>query len=159
MGCVRRVGMLGQEQRERIEVRFFNLVAMEPNTGCWLWLGKLCPTGYGIFVVFTNYHMYAHLVAFELFREPMAPDLESDHLCRTRSCVNPWHIEAVTHRENMMRSKSHIALNSSKTTCVKGHPYDSENTYVYSKNGGRQCRTCHRDGQRNRRRKLQERKE
>lgn len=32
--------------------------------------------------------------------------------------------------------------NSTKTHCVRGHPFDSVNTYIHPKTGKRQCRAC-----------------
>jgi hypothetical protein len=40
---------------------------------------------------------------FEAMVGPIPADLEIDHLCRTRHCANPRHMEAVTHLENMRR--------------------------------------------------------
>jgi DNA-binding transcriptional regulator YiaG len=36
--------------------------------------------------------------------------LELDHLCRQRDCVNPNHLEAVTHQENMRRASVRRAM-------------------------------------------------
>jgi hypothetical protein len=67
--------------------------------------------------------------------------LELDHLCRVRGCVNPKHLEPVTHRENLMRGESWSAVNARKTHCPEGHPYDETNTYIDGK-GRRRCREC-----------------
>lgn len=79
----------------------------------------------------------AHRVAYEEIMGPVPEGLELDHLCRTRSCVNPSHLEPVTHRENMNRGD---VATRRKTHCPKGHPYDEENTGIY--NGYRNCRAC-----------------
>lgn len=47
--------------------------------------------------------MVAHRVAYEYFLGPIPPGMEVDHLCRTRLCVNPMHLEVVGHRENVAR--------------------------------------------------------
>lgn len=64
-----------------------------------------------------------------------------DHLCRTRLCVNPEHLEAVTPRVNTMRELTPAARNAAKTHCPLGHSYDATNTRVDSK-GKRNCRRC-----------------
>jgi hypothetical protein len=81
----------------------------------------------------------AHRWAYEYSIGPIPEHLELDHLCRSRNCVNPEHLEAVTHLENMGRGISH---QKAKTHCPKGHPYSGENLYVAPSNGKRYCREC-----------------
>jgi HNH endonuclease len=90
------------ELEARIErLRFWELVSPEPTSGCWLWTGKTW-NGYGKFIV-GGRTMAAHRYAYELFSGPIPDGLELDHVCRVRSCVNPAHLEACTHRENTNR--------------------------------------------------------
>jgi hypothetical protein len=71
---------------------------------------------------------------------------ESDHLCRVRNCVNPAHIEAVTHKVNTGRAfkvpGGGDALMRAKTHCPRGHEYAGENLYVNANDNRRACRTC-----------------
>lgn len=53
------------------------------------------------------------------------------------------HMEAVTHRVNMMRGNTIPAKNAAKTHCLRGHPFDEKNTRI-SKEGARRCRACNR---------------
>lgn len=113
----------------------------EPNRGCWLWTASKFPKGYGQFRVGQR-NMGAHQFAFEHFKGPVPEGLEIDHLCRTRHCVNPYHLEAVTCQENLLRGDTINAKNAAKTYCPQGHPYDEDNTYHYR--GTRGCLRCRR---------------
>lgn len=82
--------------------RFWEKVIPEPNSGCFLWLGALNDDGYPIFKL-GGIQVYAHRLMFLAFHGPIAPELEIDHRCRTRSCVLPFHLEAVAHAINISR--------------------------------------------------------
>lgn len=104
----------------------------------------------------------AHVVAWEQANgRPVPKGLVIDHTCHNtdpscpggpscphRRCINPDHLEAVTQRENVLRSTKTIAgQNARKTHCPMGHEFTPENTYVWGQSGGRvarACKTCHR---------------
>lgn len=112
--------------------------ATRPDLGpCWLWTSTITGAGYGLIGV-DGKRRYAHRISYELLVGPIPQGLELDHLCRTTACVNPDHLEPVTHRENIRRSKP-----ATKTHCVHGHLYDEENTYL-DRRGCRFCRECKR---------------
>lgn len=75
---------------------------VQVTSGCWLWTGQLNNTGYGLFWYQTG-KRGAHVVLWELLRGLVPDGLELDHLCRVRRCVNPDHLEPVTHSENLLR--------------------------------------------------------
>ncbi len=111
-----------------------------PELGpCWEWLAALCK-GYGYLGVGKKL-VRAPRFAYELLVGPIPRNRELDHLCKNKRCVNPAHLEVVTHRENDLRATGPTAQNARKTHCPHGHPYDLFNTYVM-KQGGRQCRRC-----------------
>lgn len=120
-------------------------------SGCWLWTRSVSNEGYALMswkrgarTIHTGHH-----AAYEAFIGTVPNGLELDHLCRVRSCVNPRHLEPVTHRENLMRSPVAIAaINASKTHCSKGHPFSGDNVTLYRTRGGstaRACRACMHD--------------
>lgn len=49
---------------------------------------------------------YAHRLAYERAKGPIALGAQIDHLCRVRECVNPDHLEVVTQTENVRRGNS-----------------------------------------------------
>jgi hypothetical protein len=61
--------------------------------------------GYGQ-MRFEGVMRYCHRIAVELIYGEAPGEL--DHLCRVRSCVNPDHLEGVTHQQNMIRSSNYI---------------------------------------------------
>lgn len=103
---------------------------------CWLWTGHLDRYGYGQISV-NNHREKAHRASFVAFMGAIPDGLVIDHLCRTRHCVNPAHLEPVAFAENIRRGVQHEAT---KTHCPAGHLYDETNTY--QSNGRRGCRAC-----------------
>lgn len=104
---------------------------------CWLW--PTAKGGYGA-VWFNGRTCGAHRAVYEIFHGPIPKGMELDHLCRVHSCVNPDHLEPVTHVENVMRGKGIGVQNAAKTHCPQGHPYDDVNTYWWRT--WRYCRSC-----------------
>ena len=86
-----------------MEDRFWEKVDRGHPLDCWEWQAYIHPLGYGRFNKAKGVYDWAHRVAYELLRGPIPPDLECDHLCEDKACVNPWHIELVTHQENTAR--------------------------------------------------------
>jgi hypothetical protein len=132
------------------EERFWVYVDKSPLTGCWRWMGYTQPDGYGRFRSAAGRTVSAHRFAYEMLVGPIPEGLTIDHLCRIRPCVNPAHLEPVTHRENVLRGETVTAANAAKTHCAQGHAYDEANTYTDAK-GSRHCRSCNRECQRIRR--------
>lgn len=117
--------------------KMLDRIMPEPNSGCWLWVGGCDRLGYGKFYSEKSMKC-AHRVVYEYVRGPIPSGLELDHLCRVTCCVNPDHLEPVTHQENMKRGFFSETL---KTHCPHGHPYNTDNTHINPK-GHRVCRTC-----------------
>lgn len=124
--------------KRTVSERFWEKVDKIEITGCWLWTASIKPNGYGQFAVTPKAVHYAHRLAYEWVRGPIPPGKQLDHLCRTRHCVNPAHLEPVTMRENLRRGTH---ANREKTHCPHGHEYNDVNTYI-NKKGGRICRPC-----------------
>lgn len=76
---------------------------VDPVTNCWLWLLGLDDKGYAMSER-DGKTCRGHTVNYEAKYGPVPEGLELDHLCRVRRCVNPDHVEPVTHAENMLRA-------------------------------------------------------
>jgi hypothetical protein len=132
--------MSGRPQRERLRgtplERFWSCV--NKTDTCWLWTGRILE-GYAK-LWFDRRDHSAHRLSYEWFIGPVPDGLELDHLCRVPHCINPSHLEAVTHRLNVLRGESPTAVNARKTHCPAGHLYDLSNTIYWG--AGRYCRAC-----------------
>ncbi|MBP5913182.1 HNH endonuclease [Streptomyces sp. LBUM 1486] len=112
---------------------------------CWLWTGVLTLGGYGRIKV-QGRNALAHRVAYEEWVGPIPEGLDLDHLCRVRNCINPAHLEPVTHAENTLRGEGITAQQAQQTHCKRGHAFDEENTYVWRNT--RICRQCRKNARR-----------
>jgi hypothetical protein len=120
-----------------------------PDLGpCWTISKKIFKNGYQYVSVEKNKKSLAHRVMFERFKGTIQKGLEIDHLCRNPQCINPAHLEAVTHRTNMLRSPAAgCTINKLKTHCPHGHVYSGNNLVINSK-GRRECLVCGRKSKR-----------
>ena len=122
-----------------IYVRFAAKINKNGPNGCWIWTGFADKAGYARLRGSGGRYaevLYAHRYSYERFVGPIPDGLTIDHLCRVRRCVNPVHLEAVTHRENMLRGESPAAKAVRRGTCPSGH------AYVQLSNGARRCYIC-----------------
>lgn len=74
---------------------------VDEATGCWVWGLSTNADGYGL-----TERTLAHRLLYERHVGPIPEGMELDHLCRVRLCVNPAHMEPVTHLENVRRGAS-----------------------------------------------------
>ena len=123
----------------RLPDRFWTKVVVV-DSGCWEWQAKRSFDGYGVFKL-ERRPVRAHRLTYQILVGPISPSLEIDHLCRNPACVLPAHLEAVTHRENMLRGVSPVARRVRQAACMRGHVFDKANTYIAA-NRSRHCRRC-----------------
>lgn len=74
-------------------------VTVDQFSGCWEWQKATSPTGYGVMrwgpkVWRAHRFAYHFLVGYLHKAEPV------HHRCGNRLCVNPEHLQAVTHEQN-----------------------------------------------------------
>lgn len=121
-----------------------------PELGpCWMWMGSRSGNGYGQISITGRRTAFAHRAMYQCLVGPIEPGLEIDHLCRNRLCVNPLHLEPVTHSENIRRAHRSARVDR----CKRGHPLDGTRTRP---GGGRYCRICVRDSKRSQRARIRE---
>src|SRR5215471_14956809 len=120
--------------------RFWRFVVCDIRTHCWLWQRAINVDGYGS-AKMAGKTQAIHRLVYQWLVGPIPDDLVVDHLCRTRHCVNPEHLEAVTAIENVLRGNGALAIHRRKTHCPQGHPYDEANTIWLTGGIGRRCRT------------------
>lgn len=116
---------------------------VEIGNGCWNWRGTRRSDGYGKIRINGN-SLYAHRLSYELLRGPIPKGLTIDHLCSNTSCVNPYHLEAISRGENTLRGEAPTAINKRKTRCLYGHPLSGDNLLSWAiGRGQRRCKICY----------------
>lgn len=128
-------------------------VELAPNLAC-VYYTAFTSQGYGRVRTPWNRAERAHNAMWILMGGEIPEGYELDHLCHTndltcpggddcphRRCVNPAHLEPVTHAENSRRAAARRPDH-----CPYGHPYNGTNNLGY-----RRCLTCHRIATRKRR--------
>jgi hypothetical protein len=107
--------------------RFLRKVHFDTLTGCWEWKGAADSKGYSRFVLYDRYggrkYMSGHRLAYHYFRGAIPEGLCLDHLCGFRDCVNPFHLEAVTIRENSLRQARWARRKARRPRCIHGHKF------------------------------------
>lgn len=122
----------------RLPDRFWEKIKVDLHTGCWLWTAHINLKGYAQF--FWGKQKRAHRVAYEELIREIPEELVCDHICETRHCVNPNHMQIISSQENIRKSPK---WEGRKTHCPYGHPYAGDNLKI-DKRGHRECRACRR---------------
>ena len=110
--------------------------SIDASGDCWEWTGKRNAQGYGR-IRWYDQEWLAHRLVYTLLVKKDLTDLELDHLCFNRGCVNPDHLEPVTHEENLARMRKSTGRDEMRR-CHRGH----YNQYFVDTRGKTVCRAC-----------------
>lgn len=134
-----------QQNPEKIQARFWSKgnkasgifkIVNGQLSECWAWIATKHEAGYGQIAV-KGRLWRSHILSYTWEKGSIPDGFQIDHLCRTRECVRPDHLEAVTPAINVQRG---ICASSEKEGCPKGHLYD-----IVDSAGRRRCRICVRE--------------
>lgn len=108
--------------------RLDDKILPEPNSGCWLWEGRVIEErgGYG----YAHYDKKDHLVhrlIYTLCVGPIPEGYEIDHKCFVRCCVNPAHLRP------MERIAHHRMPNRDRLSDEEARRHHNENSRRYYK--------------------------
>lgn len=111
---------------------------------CWNWTGAKGQHGHGFFNLGkeTGWKgIGAHKFAWLDLMQEDTTGRDLDHLCRNPACVNPDHLEPVTHRENMYRGYAPGIRTRVTRVCKAGHNLDEVGFYTAA-SGRQTCKVC-----------------
>lgn len=85
------------------------------ESGCWLWIGAVSPSGYGKIKV-DRIAVDTHVASWRFANcgSPVPVGMLVMHLCDVRRCVNPAHLCVGTNSENMLHASEIGAMRNPK---------------------------------------------
>lgn len=114
--------------------RLLAKIEINDTTGCHIWTASVDGHGYGQFSL-NGRPRKVHQILWCAWGLEVPEGLELDHVCKTKRCCNPLHLELVTHQENIRR-----AYAGKPFRC--GHSNHPSNIYIRPSNGQKRCRIC-----------------
>ena len=84
-----------------VEQRIESYSAPDPNSGCFLWLGSVNGGGYARMSINSKLTLIHRYVLEEKLGRKLLPKEHALHSCDVPSCINPDHLHAGSHKQNM----------------------------------------------------------
>lgn len=131
---------------ENVLKRFYDKV--EKTDTCWNWTGARtanrpkriladATVGYGVINI-NKRPFYVHRLAWMMAGKDLVEGLVIDHICNNSLCVNPDHLQQITHEKNIKRSEKTTANGAKyyRRFCKYGHERLIEDR-------GKKCSQCY----------------
>jgi hypothetical protein len=79
----------------------------DDDSGCLLYMGRLDEDGYARISCQGKNRIGSDAV-YEMVYGPIPEGYEVDHICHVRRCVEPTHLRALSHRQNVIYIKAYV---------------------------------------------------
>ena len=113
----------------------------EPNSGCFLWLGRLNTYGYAMLSSGRHNQIRAGRFSLQIKTGLSGDGMMACHTCDMPACVNPDHLFWGTSADNHADASRKGRLRKTPLThCQRGHEFTPANTVISGKY--RRCREC-----------------
>ena len=136
MSKTRRIPELSADEKRR----FWSKVEKRAD-GCWIWAGSTKANCSGVRYgdVTIRRHVYlAHRVSWSIFHGQIPEGMVVDHRCYNPLCVNPAHLQVVTHQENDENRRGASSSKSNRPRSgFRGVAWDRGRWLVRAKHSGR----------------------
>lgn len=116
-----------------IEDQIKGRICHDEKTGCWEWNGAKTSAGYGQ-IRHKNKALYVHIIMYKKYHGEDSKGREVLHKCDNPSCVNPDHLCAGSHLDNM-----HDAMKKGRINATPLSDRDVMSIRERHRNGERQC--------------------
>jgi HNH endonuclease len=92
------------------------------DSGCLLYMGRLDEDGYAR-ISWQGKNRIGSDAVYELVYGTIPAGHEVDHICHIRRCVEPTHLRALTHRQNVIQRKSYVEIRHQRVrTFIDAYP-------------------------------------
>jgi hypothetical protein len=95
-------------REKEVKARLLERRQIDEN-GCWLWMGYRTKYGHGTINLTRQWPEMVHRVAYREWAGPIEDGNVIHHLCRSRACFNPDHLEQMSRSDHAKMGKPRYA--------------------------------------------------